>query len=247
MQVEVSPHPAVPCQPLTPRTVRARFLLLVVDPDLTGAEALSRQLHDRQIDVVVTDNPADGLLQAGALLPDAVLTAADVPPMRGSTIARALSSRTGIPTLVGVGIDDRNEGRIAVSSGARACVDRPYRMTQILPILQSISHDAPAELQPVIEVGKLRLDPAAHEVHLRGQRVDLPLREFELLHLLMLHAGRVLTRHQIHRIVWSQQAETSNTLSVHIKRIRARLGDDPRDPRIIVAVRGLGYRLDPPD
>ncbi|MGI5151353.1 response regulator transcription factor [Plantactinospora sp. CA-294935] len=245
MQPQAGNPPA--CQPLTPRTVRARFLLLIVDPDTVGSKAVAAALQDRQIDVVCTDDPADAMLQAGALLPDAVLTAAQVPPMSGSAIARALHTHGCIPTLVGVGEHDGPEASLALALGATACVPRPYRVADILPILRSISPETAADFQAAIQVGALRLDPAAVEVRLRGRRIDLPLREFQLLHLLMLHAGRVVTRAQINQLVWSRDDEASNTLNVHIRRLRTRLGDDLRDPKIIISVRGLGYRLDTPD
>ncbi|MDW5329601.1 response regulator transcription factor [Plantactinospora sp. KLBMP9567] len=247
--IPVQPQAGTPpaCQPLTPRTVRARFLLLVVDPDTAASKAVAAALQDRQIDVVCTDDPADAMLQAGALLPDAVLTAAQVPPMRGSAIARALHTRGCIPTLVGVGEDDGPEASLALANGATACVPRPYRITDILPILRAISPDTAADFHAAIQVGALRLDPAAVEVRFHGRRIELPLREFQLLHLLMLHAGRVVTRAQINQLVWSRDDEPSNTLNVHIRRLRTRLGDDLRDPKIIISVRGLGYRLDIPD
>jgi DNA-binding response OmpR family regulator len=230
----------------TPRAVRARFLLLIVDPDMAAARVVAAALEDRQIDVVATSNPVDALVQAGALLPDAVLTAAHVPPLCASQIARALEAHGGIATLVGVGEGDGDEAGQALAAGARACIPRPYRLVDILPILRAISPETAADFQVAVQVGTLRLDPAAFDVRLRGRRIELPLREFQLLHLLMLHAGRVVTRAQITQLVWSRGDETSNTLNVHIRRLRNRLGDDLRDPKIIVSVRGLGYRLDPP-
>jgi len=83
------------------------------------------------------------------------------------------------------------------------------------------------------------------EVSISGQRVRLPLREFQLLHFLMANADRVVTRYQIVAAVWKGE-DHSNTVNVHIRRLRARLGDDPNHPRVIVAVRGIGYRLIPP-
>jgi len=236
----------VPQRALSRRRIRARFLLLVIEPDAESQELLSTHLPQWQIDVIVTQDPADGLLQAGALLPDAVLTAAEVPPMRGSAIARTLIQRANIPTLVGVGECDGPEASLALAAGATACVARPYRVAEIVPILSAISPDTAAEFQAVLQVGALRLDPNAHEVHLRGERVHMPLREFELLHLLMLHAGRVVTRRQINQLVWSRGGGNSNTLSVHIRRIRKRLGEAAGAGPIIMSVRGMGYRLDPP-
>jgi DNA-binding response OmpR family regulator len=227
--------------PATILTARARLLLLVIDPDTMGSRSLQRQLTARQVDVLVTDDPADGLLQAGTLLPDVVLTAAEVPPMRGCEIARALYGRTGIPAIVGVAPGDTDEASEALAAGAIASVVRPYRLEQILPVLSSLPRNASAP-EPV-RVGRLVLDPAAHEVHIGDRRVDLPQREFDLLHLLMAHAGQVVSRRQIYRLLWNADDAGSNTLAVHIKRLRARLGHGRGDPSI-TSVRGLGYRLD---
>jgi DNA-binding response OmpR family regulator len=241
-------EPALPpvCQPMAPRTGRTRFLLIIADPEEDVARPLADALQQRQIDVVVVTDPAEALLEAGALAPDAVLTAAHVPPMTGTQIARALYAKACIPTLVGIGAHDGDEAGPALAAGARACVPRPYRLGDIVAQLQVIAPHTVSDFHAVIEAGALRLDPAACEVFLHGERIALPLREFQLLHLLMKNAGRVLTRHQIHQLIWSQEEDSSNTLNVHVRRIRARLGDDLRHPRILVSVRGLGYRLDPP-
>lgn len=245
MQTDPTPPSVMPSPPSPTRTARARFLLLVIDPDPVGSETLHRQLNARQVDVLVADDPADGLLQAGTLLPDAVLAAADVPPMRGCTIARALHERMSIPTIVGVAQGDTVEADRALAFGAIATIVRPYRLEQILPVLGSLSRTHPTPGAAPVRVGRLRLDPAAHEVHLGDRRIDLPMREFELLHLLMVHAGRVLSHRQIHRLLWNADGAQSNTLSVHIKRLRSRLGEDSDAP-VITSVRGLGYRLDLP-
>jgi len=242
--VQTDPTPSVMTSPpATKPTARARLLLLVIDPDTVGSRALQRQLTARQVDVLVTDNPADGLLQAGTLLPDVVLAASDVPPMRGCEIARALFGRTGIPTIVGIAPGDADEATQALAAGAIASVVRPYNLQQILPVLGSLSRSA-SPPEPV-RVGRLLLDPAAHEVHIGDRRVDLPQREFDLLRLLMSHAGQVVSRRQIHQLLWNTDGAGSNTLAVHIKRLRARLGHDQGDPSI-TSVRGLGYRLDRP-
>lgn len=228
------------------RPVRARFLLLILDPDRDSAEVLANQLRTRQIDVITCTDAAEALVQAGALMPDAVIAAAMIHPIQGAGVARALQRRAAIPTLIGVGAQDGEQASAALGAGAYACVARPYRVAEILPLLRAISPDTAADIQPTIEAGALRLDPAAHEVYLHGHRIILPMREFQLLHLLLMHAGRVVTRHQIVQLVWAGEGEGSNTVNVHIRRLRARLGDDPKEPYIVVAVRGMGYRLDPP-
>jgi DNA-binding response OmpR family regulator len=100
--------------------------------------------------------------------------------------------------------------------------------------------------QPLVR-GPLALDPSSHEVRMHGvATAPLPLREFQLLHFLMLHAEKVITREQIRVELWGDGARRSNTITVHIRRLRERLGDDPHYPVIIQTVRGVGYRLVPP-
>jgi DNA-binding response OmpR family regulator len=168
-----------------------------------------------------------------------------LPRANAAALGRTLQIRAGIPTVVAVGDRGGEEARLALD-GALACVARPYRLAELLPLLKSISPDPDPERRVALEVGALHLDPAAGQVRVRGREVGLALREFQLLHLLMLHAGRVVTRAQIRQLVWSRDDETSNTITVHIRRLRSRLGDDLADPKIIVSVRGIGYRLDPP-
>jgi DNA-binding response OmpR family regulator len=110
--------------------------------------------------------------------------------------------------------------------------------------MKSIRPDSTGMLGPPIVCGALRLDPATLEVHLYGRSIRLPLREYELLRFLMVHADRVLTPEQIYRTVWGRSGgRRSNTLAVHIKRLRVRLGDNQEHPHIIKTVRGVGYRL----
>jgi two-component system response regulator RegX3 len=97
----------------------------------------------------------------------------------------------------------------------------------------------------VLEIGDVRLDAARHEVEVRGERVALPLKEFELLELLLANAGRVLTRDVLIDRVWGPNYYgDTKTLDVHVKRLRAKVEDDPGKPERIVTVRGVGYRYE---
>jgi DNA-binding response OmpR family regulator len=226
-------------------STRQRSLLLIVDPDDTVA-GIAEQIRAYDIDVVVCPDPVEALVRAGSLRPDAVLAAANLRPLDSATIVQVLTKRSGIPVVLGVGDDDGQFAAAALAAGAAACVARPYRPQEVLPILRAIRPDD-VITEPPLEVGGLRLDPAALQVSLHGRSVRLPMREFRLLHLLMANAERVVTRERIRAEIWSSStADTSNTVTVHIQRLRHRLGDDPTHPSIIQTVRGVGYRLDPP-
>ena len=221
------------------------FLLLIADAGPALAEDLSADLATHQVQAMICTDGAEALLIAGSEHPDAVLAAARLPTVNGPTLVRVLSTRTDIPVVLGVGDGDGAAAVEALAAGATACVAHPYRLRELLPILRAIRPDGITTPQPALEVGGLRLDPGSMEVRLRGEAVRMPLRELRLLQLLMTNAERVVTRDQIHEAVWGG-VPGSNTITVHVQRLRHRLGDDNHDPKMILTVRGVGYRLIPP-
>lgn len=221
------------------------FLLLIADADAQRAGELAEALAEHQVTAIVCGDGAEALLAAGAEHPDAVLASATLPTVGGAAITRALQARTTIPVVIGIGGGDGLAAAEALAAGATACVAQPYRLRELLPILRAIRPEAMVELRPPLECGGLRLDPSSLEVHLYGRAVRMPMRELRLLHLLMAHADRVVTREQIRDTVWGG-VPGSNTITVHVQRLRQRLGDDQEDPRLILTVRGVGYRLVPP-
>lgn len=221
------------------------LLLLIADPDPGRAEQLAAEFATHQIATLVCTDGAEALLLAGAEQPDAVLVAATLPTVDGPTVARAVASRTTIPVLVGIGSRDGDAAARALKAGASACVAHPYRLRELLPMLRAIRPAAAPDPAPPIECGALRLDPASLKVTLNGTVIRMPLRELRLLQLLMTHADRVVTREQIRDAVWGG-VPGSNTITVHVQRLRQRLGDDQDDPKLILTVRGVGYRLVPP-
>jgi len=221
------------------------FLLLIADSDVDESHQLAEVLAEHQVTAIVCADGAEALLAAGAEHPDAVLAAATLPTIGGAALTRALSARTSIPVVVGIGDADGAAAVEALAAGATACVAHPYRLRELLPILRAIRPDGLVEPEPALEAGGLRLDPSSLEVSLHGRLVRMPMRELRLLQLLMAHADRVVTREQIRDSVWGG-APGSNTITVHVQRLRQRLGDDQVDPRVILTVRGVGYRLVPP-
>lgn len=226
---------------------RPRFLLLVADPTLDPGGPLVAELTRQDVEVKVCPDPAEALVLAGTMRPDAVVVAADPGGISSSSFVRAVSKHTAAPTVVGVGVGEGDYAGAALVAGATACIARPYRLPELIPILRSIRPETIGTLEPVLVCGGLRLDPVTLEVRLHGRPIRLPLREYHLLRFFMIHVDRVVTREHIYDSVWGGPvSDASNTLTVHIKRLRKRLGDDQRDPQIIVTVRGLGYRFVPP-
>lgn len=222
-------------------------LLLVADPDQDLGRELVLALAQRGIEVAVCTDGAQALLRTGALHPDQVLISADVPAVDAVTVVKAIRDSLPIPVILGVSADDADIAVRALAAGANLCVARPYRLPELLPLIEGIRAEGPNDAaSPALTCGQIELDPAAHVVRVRGKVVHMPLREFELLHYLMINADRVVSREQIQTHVWRTDKIITNTISVHIRRLREKLGDDQDNPQIIRTIRGLGYRLPHP-
>lgn len=222
------------------------LVLLVADPNEHVADELAAQLADRDITVSHCADGAEALLQIGLQAPDAILVAADLPTVDGPTLVAALRRQGSTkPILLGAGPDDADAAVRALSAGASAAVGRPYRIQEVLQLLNLARSGAIDGDRPIVH-GPISLNPASFEVRIDGTPVYLPLREFKLLHLLMARAERLVTREEISARLWGGDEQRSNTITVHVRRLRERLGDDPHEPRIIQTVRGLGYRFVPP-
>ncbi len=220
---------------------RTAPMLLVADPESALAEELSTALEREGVAVLGVSDGAQALLQAGALRPDVVLVSASLPVIGAVEFIRAVRLTRAVPVLLGVGEGHAEQAVQALAAGATACVARPYRVPELLPLVQA-AIEGDSGIHRTLVVGDVELDADAYQVKVGGRIVHLPLREFELLHYLMRNAHRTVTREQIMRHVWnSADATSTNTIAVHVKRLRARLGDD--DDRLIQTVRGVGYRL----
>lgn len=221
---------------------RTAPVLLVADPDARLIKELAAALEPEGVDVAGVPDGAQALLQTGALRPDVVLVSATLTVVGAVDFVRAVRLSQGVPVLLGVGEGHAEQAVRALAAGATACVARPYRVTELLPLVQGASTGEVRRDRTVLTIGHVELDVTAYQVRVGGTPVHLPLREFELLHFLMRNADRTVTREQIMRHVWhSDDVMSTNTIAVHVKRLRARLRDD--EDRLIQTVRGVGYRL----
>ncbi|MQY14260.1 Sensory transduction protein regX3 [Streptomyces sp. RB5] len=220
-------------------------VLLLADPDEQVAHDLAEHLSGHQVKVVFCSDGAEALLQVGLQQPDAVLVSARLPLVPGAQVVEVLRRRCTTPAIIGVGPDDAEDAVQALTAGASACVARPYRPYEVLKLL-GVAGPPVQELDRTVTAGPYTINPATFEARIGGRLVQLPLREFKLLHLLVAHAEKVVTRDQISAELWGGTAPKSNTIAVHIRRLRDRIGDDPHDPRVILTVRNVGYRFVPP-
>jgi two-component system, OmpR family, response regulator len=221
-------------------------LLLLADPDEALGHEVVLALSGRGVEVTVCTDGAQALLRTGALHPDMLLISASLPAVDAVTLVQVVRANLSVPVILGVGADDAETAVKALAAGANACVARPYRLPELLPFIQGARMEGASGESGVLAAGPIELDPVSHVVRVRDRVVHMPLREFELLRYLMINIDRVVSRQHIQRHVWKTDKAITNSISVHIRRLRERLGDDPEHPKLILTVRGVGYRIPNP-
>ncbi|MGZ4783932.1 MAG: winged helix-turn-helix domain-containing protein, partial [Oryzihumus sp.] len=183
--------------------------------------------------------------QTGA---DIVLLDLMLPEMSGTEVCRELRQRSRVPIIMVTARDSEIDKVVGLELGADDYVTKPYSSRELLARVKAVlrrGHE-PEDLMPsTLESGPVRMDVERHVVTVNGTQTALPLKEFELLEMLLRNAGRVLTRMQLIDRVWgSDYVGDTKTLDVHVKRLRAKVEPDPANPRFIVTVRGLGYKFE---
>jgi two-component system response regulator RegX3 len=223
--------------------------VLVVEDEESYVEALGVALTREGFTVVVARDGIEALDRFHERPPDLVLLDLMLPRLSGIEVCRQIRSESRVPIVMVTAKSEETDTVVGLELGADDYVAKPYRVRELVArihaVLRRAADSALATGDGPLVVGDVCLDPARHEVTLRGEPVPLPLREFELLELLMENAGRVLTRAQLIDRVWgSGYVGDTKTLDVHVKRLRAKLEDDPAKPLRITTIRGLGYRYE---
>jgi two-component system response regulator RegX3 len=228
--------------------------VLVVEDEPSFAEALTIGLEREGFRVVTVADGLAALERFDAVHPDVVLLDLMLPKLSGLDVCRALRSRSSVPIIMVTARGSEVDTVVGLEVGADDYVTKPYRLRELVARMRAVLRRAEARNESAVEidgramtVGDVMLDSDRHEVAVRGNPVNLPLKEFELLELLMANAGRVLTREVLIDRVWgSDYVGDTKTLDVHVKRLRSKIEDDPRQPHRIVTIRGLGYKYEPP-
>jgi two-component system, OmpR family, response regulator RegX3 len=226
-------------------------LILVVDDEQSYRDALRIALEREGFRVEVAADGAEAIARFDAVHPALVLLDVMLPRITGIDVCRELRSRSQVPIIMVTARNAEIDAVVGLEVGADDYVTKPFRLRELVARVRAALRrgrgDDGGVAQPdeVLEIGDVRLDAARHEVAVRGERVALPLKEFELLELLLANAGRVLTRDVLIDRVWGPNYYgDTKTLDVHVKRLRAKVEDDPGHPARIVTVRGVGYRYE---
>lgn len=228
-------------QPVDRPPTRGSCVLAETDRDV--AAELIEAAAQIGIDVTWCRDGAEALLAVGAELPNVLIVAVRIDTVDAATISATVRSRSHLPILIGAAPGEEGLARRALVAGASAVIARPYDITAIAPF--ALDANGHSEHEPaVFTAGPIHVDRRGYETRVRGRDVQLTQRELDLLVFLIERRGSVASSEEISTAVWGHPAHT-NTVAVHVKRLRTKLGADPEHGEYIRTIRGAGYRLAP--
>ncbi|GAB3479849.1 response regulator [Nocardiopsis coralliicola] len=223
--------------------------VLVVEDEESYSDALSYMLRKEGFEVSVAPTGTVALEQFDQSGADLVLLDLMLPGLSGTEVCRTLRQRSNVPVIMLTAKDSEIDKVVGLELGADDYVTKPFSSRELVARIRAVLRrqgEEEAVAPAALEAGPVRMDVERHVVTVRGEQVQLPLKEFELLEVLLRNAGRVLTRMQLIDRVWgADYVGDTKTLDVHVKRLRAKIESDPAVPRFIVTVRGLGYKFEP--
>jgi two-component system response regulator RegX3 len=224
--------------------------VLVVEDEEAFSDVLSYMLRKEGFEVSLASTGTAALTEFDRTGADIVLLDLMLPEMPGTEVCRQLRQRSNVPIIMVTARDSEIDKVVGLEIGADDYVTKPYSprelVARIRAVLRRQSSDAVEHAGATLSAGPVRMDVERHVVTVDGSAVQLPLKEFELLELLLRNAGRVLTRGQLIDRVWgADYVGDTKTLDVHVKRLRSKIEPEPSTPRYLVTVRGLGYKFEP--
>lgn len=222
--------------------------ILVVEDEASFSEALAYVLGKEGFEVVVADTGVGAIATFDRVGADLVLLDLMLPGLSGTEVCKQLRSRSNVPIIMLTAKDTEVDKVVGLELGADDYVTKPYSKAELVARIRAVlrrqSEGAPAT-DSVLIAGPVRIDVERHQVDINNISVALPLKEFELLEFLVRNSGRVLTRAQLIDRVWgSDYFGDTKTLDVHVKRLRAKIEQDPANPVYIQTIRGLGYKFE---
>lgn len=231
--------------------------ILLVEDEAAIAEPLGYLLEVEGFAVTIVGDGTEALDVFAQLRPDLVLLDLMLPGTPGMEVCRQIRAQADTPIIILTAKSSEIDKVLGLELGADDYVTKPYSARELLARINSLlrrtsrRRDPEGESSPgdeALEVGRIRLDISRHSLTVDDAEVDLPLKEFELLEVLMSNRGHVLTRRRLITLVWgSDYFGDTKTLDVHIKRLRSRIEEDPSSPQMIRTIRGVGYRFDLPE
>ena len=222
--------------------------ILVVDDEPHIVELVRYNLQQEGYEVLAASDGETALARSASERPDLIILDLMLPGVDGLEVCRRLRRESAVPIIMLTARSGEVERIVGLDLGADDYVTKPFSPRELVARVRAVLRRHAREVAPPtagpIDVGPLRLDPGTHDVMLAGRRVDLTAREFELLRLFMRHPNRVFTRDFLLEHLWGHDFYGSTrTVDMHVSRLREKIEDDPSEPRFIVTVRGVGYKL----
>lgn len=222
--------------------------ILVVEDEESLSDPLQYLLQREGFDVDVVADGEEAVRHFDLHGADLVLLDLMLPGLPGTEVCRQVRARSNVPVIMLTAKDSEIDKVVGLELGADDYVTKPYSARELVARIRAVlrRQGEPEELaSATVEAGPVRMDVERHVVTVSGERVALPLKEFELLEMLLRNAGRVMTRGQLIDRVWgSDYVGDTKTLDVHVKRLRSKIESDPARPAHLVTVRGLGYKFE---
>ncbi|MFF8190543.1 response regulator transcription factor [Streptomyces bobili] len=220
--------------------------VLVVDDDPTVAEVVTGYLDRAGYTVDRADDGPSALAHAAAHWPDLVVLDLMLPGMDGLEVCRRLRGHGPVPVVMLTARGDEDDRILGLEVGADDYVTKPFSPRELVLRVESVLRRArPATATPPLSSAGLTVDPAARRATKNGAELALTLREFDLLAFFLRHPGRAFGREDLMQQVWGWDFGDLSTVTVHVRRLRGKVEDDPARPRLIQTVWGVGYRFDP--
>ena len=222
--------------------------VLIVEDEESMADPLAFLLRREGFSTEIAANGPDALVAYDRGGADIVLLDLMLPGMSGTEVCKQLRLRGAVPVIMVTARDSEIDKVVGLELGADDYITKPYSTRELVARIRAVlrrGSDAEDPSSPILQAGPVRMDIDRHVVSVHGEQASLPLKEFDLLEYLIRNAGRVLTRGQLIDRVWgSDYVGDTKTLDVHVKRLRAKIEPDPAEPRYLITVRGLGYKLE---
>ena len=222
--------------------------ILIVEDESSLSEPLAYLLEREGYETSIAADGLQAVADFDRTGADLVLLDLMLPGMSGTEVCREIRTRSSVPIIMLTAKDSEVDIVVGLELGADDYVTKPYSTRELLARIRAVLRrrvDTDLDDNQVLESGTVRMDVERHTVSVDGKDVPMPLKEFELLELLLRNSGRVLTRGQLIDRVWgADYFGDTKTLDVHIKRIRSKIEKVPSEPTMLVTVRGLGYRFE---
>jgi DNA-binding response OmpR family regulator len=223
--------------------------VLVVEDDATVSEVVTRYLEREGFDVETATDGGDALRRADDRWPDLVVLDLMLPGLDGLEVCRRLRDRAPVPVIMLTARGDEDDRIVGLELGADDYVSKPFSPRELVSRVKAVLRRAqtghpPEPVPATLASDTLHVDVAARELRRDGALVALTAREFDLLVFLMRHPRTAFTREQLLEHVWGFTYGDTATVTVHIRRLREKIEDDPSRPRFVTTVWGLGYRFD---